>query len=81
MNRAAHWSYRYGPSRTAGFALSEESARHRGTGVGTTDRSIRIASDLFDMKVLLERLAGTTELEHYTRSTWIAVTGTPPEDG
>ncbi|GLQ93421.1 hypothetical protein GCM10007901_23720 [Dyella acidisoli] len=36
-------------------------------------------SDRFDMKLLLEHLTDTAELEHYTRSAWIAVTGKPPE--
>lgn len=36
-------------------------------------------SDLFDMKLLLERLMDTQELEHYMRSAQIAVTGKPPE--
>jgi hypothetical protein len=35
--------------------------------------------DLLDMKLLLERLTDTAELEHYTRSAWIAVTATPPD--
>lgn len=37
------------------------------------------SSDQFDMKLLLERLTSEAELEHYTRSAWIAVMGRPPE--
>lgn len=37
------------------------------------------SSDQFDMKLLLERLTSEAELEHYTRSAWIAVMGSPPE--
>jgi hypothetical protein len=37
------------------------------------------SSDILDMKLLLERLTDTAELEHYMRSAQIAVTGTPPE--
>ncbi|WP_199041249.1 MULTISPECIES: hypothetical protein [unclassified Dyella] len=36
------------------------------------------SSDLHDMKLLLDRLASGEEMEHYTRSAWIALTGTLP---
>lgn len=36
-------------------------------------------NDLFDMKLLLERLTDTSDLEHYMRSAQIAVTGSPPD--
>ena len=35
-------------------------------------------SDIFDIKLLLERLASDGELEHYTRAAWIAVMGAAP---
>jgi hypothetical protein len=35
-------------------------------------------SDQLDMKLLLERLTDTVELEFYTRAAWIAVKGEPP---
>lgn len=34
--------------------------------------------DLRDMKLLMDRLASGDEMEHYTRSAWIALTGTLP---
>ena len=40
--------------------------------------ALQSSSDLHDMKLLLEHLASESELEHYTRAAWIAVTGTPP---
>jgi len=36
------------------------------------------SSDILDMKLLLERLTDTAELEHYMCSALIAVTGMPP---
>lgn len=37
--------------------------------------------DLFDMKLLLDRLVDEGELEHYTRAAWIAVNGAAPPGG
>jgi hypothetical protein len=39
------------------------------------------SSDILDMKLLLERLTDTAELEHYMRSAQIAVTAKPPAEG
>lgn len=39
------------------------------------------SNDILDMKLLLERLTDTSELEHYMRSAQIAVTGKPPSKG
>jgi hypothetical protein len=38
-------------------------------------------SDMFDMKLLLERLTDTAELEHYMRSAQIVVTDMPLPEG
>ncbi|WP_309445411.1 hypothetical protein [Dyella sp.] len=39
------------------------------------------SSDKFDMKLLLEHLTNTAELEHYLKAARIAVLGFPPELG
>lgn len=36
------------------------------------------SNDALDMKLLLERLASQSEVEHYSRMAWIAVHGTSP---
>jgi hypothetical protein len=41
---------------------------------------LRPGSDQHEMKLLLDRLTTDSEIEHYTRSAWIAVTGgLPPQ--
>ena len=41
---------------------------------------LRPGSDQHEMKLLLDRLTTDSEIEHYTRSAWIAVTGgVPPQ--
>ena len=39
---------------------------------------LQSSSDALDMKLLLERLAGQAEVEHYSRMAWIAVHGSVP---
>jgi hypothetical protein len=39
---------------------------------------LQSGSDQHDMKLLLDRFVGHDGMEHYTRSAWIAVTGTLP---
>jgi len=40
---------------------------------------LQSTDDLFDMKLLLERLTSASELEHYLKAAQIAVMGFPPE--
>lgn len=42
---------------------------------------LQSSSDQRDMKLLLDRLTDDAEMEHYTRSAWIALTGATPPAG